>query len=194
MKKSEALEIYRAFPRKCARQYAIKCIEKVLQSGEISAEELLKRVQWYARHRKGEDNKYTPHPSTFFNKGMHLDPDDHDGGMAECWPVGPEISADRAWNMVRAAVSKIGSYGTPRDLLPEEVYDAVKEIGWLNICNMGQRDQERMKSRFESIYHGRSGASGVGARVEDQVRVGGRLGGRSGVAGDQRSHGAAHKN
>ena len=190
---SEALKIYRAFPRKCARTYAIKCIEKVLESGEISAEDLLDRVKWYARHRKGEDNQYTPHPSTWFNKGMYLDPEDHDGGMAECWPLGPDISVDRAWDMIRAAVGKVGSYGSPRDLLPEEVYAVVKDIGWINICNMGQRDRERMKSRFEGMYHGRSGTPGAGTRIKDEVGVGGRLGRRSGVESDQRTRGTTHQ-
>ena len=190
MKKvSEALQIYRSFPRKCARQYAVKCIEKALQSGEISGEDLLERVKWYARHRKGEDIQFTPHASTWFNQGRYLDPDDHDGGMAECWPLGPEVSVDRAWNMIRAAVGKIGSYASPRDLLPSEVYAAVKEIGWLNICNMGQRDHERMKSRFESLYHGRSGKTNDGTGSKDEVRIGGRLGRGADLEGDIRSLG-----
>jgi len=194
MKKSVALEIYRAFPRKCARQYAIKCIEKALQSGEISASELLARVKWYARHRKGEDVQYTPHPSTWFNQGRYLDPDDHDGGMSECWPLGPEIPAERAWNMVRAAVKEIGSYGTPRELLPPDVYDAVKEIGWLNICNMGQRDHDRVFARFESVYHGRSGTPSNGTGGEGASGVGERLGRRSDLASRSRTHGSPDQN
>ena len=76
--KKLAEEIYQAYPRKVAKQPALKSIQKVLKSG-VDPEELLGKVRrfaeyWKERHRhEGTLHQYCPMPTTFFNQGRYDD-------------------------------------------------------------------------------------------------------------------------
>lgn len=72
--KKEKIElIYQAYPRKVAKDAALKAIEKSLD--RVSFEVLLSAVEEYARCRKrpGNDMALTPHPATWFNAGRWQD-------------------------------------------------------------------------------------------------------------------------
>ncbi len=68
---AEALAIYDAYPRHIARADALDAIGKALK--KISANELLKKTQEYAAARAGQDDHYTPHPATWFNRESYYD-------------------------------------------------------------------------------------------------------------------------
>ena len=69
-------QIYRAYPRKEAKQAALAAIRKVLdQRGEWRAK-LLGKVIEYATAVAGwpeSDRQYVPHPATWFNQGRYED-------------------------------------------------------------------------------------------------------------------------
>ena len=62
--------IYEAYPRHIGKREALRAIEKALHaiSPAKDAEWLLERTRAYAQERQREDEKYTPHPATWFNK------------------------------------------------------------------------------------------------------------------------------
>jgi hypothetical protein len=68
-------EIYDAYPRHVGRNAALKAIEKAICRTAPSQDSawLLERTRAYARQRKGEDEKFTPHPKTWFNEGRYYD-------------------------------------------------------------------------------------------------------------------------
>lgn len=76
---SDAARIYAAYPRKVARADAVKEIQKALEvvgkrDGMMQpAEWLLGRVTEYAAARVGQEEKFTPHPATWFRKGRYDD-------------------------------------------------------------------------------------------------------------------------
>jgi len=66
---------YEAYPRKTARQNALRAFRKVVPA-QISAEALLERTQQFAanwRGRPAEDLRYCPYPATWLNSGQFLD-------------------------------------------------------------------------------------------------------------------------
>jgi hypothetical protein len=73
--------IYQEYPRKVGKQAAIRAIRRAVTSvtkanGWPTREAqvfLFKRVQAYACSPAGNDDKYTPHPSTWFNQGRYDD-------------------------------------------------------------------------------------------------------------------------
>jgi len=75
-----AFEIYNAYPRKVARETALKSIAAAI--ARIAAEPdappdigawLLQRTRLFAQSDKGNAGEYTPHPSTWFNAGRYHD-------------------------------------------------------------------------------------------------------------------------
>jgi hypothetical protein len=68
-------EIYDAYPRHVGKNDALKAIEKAICriAPSKDAQWLLERTRAYARQRKGEDEKYTPYPATWFNHGHYDD-------------------------------------------------------------------------------------------------------------------------
>lgn len=74
-KGAQAVEIYEAYPRKVARDAALKAIEKRLDQG-MDAQELLDATCAYAaatqRWEVG-DRQFIPHPATWFNAGGFAD-------------------------------------------------------------------------------------------------------------------------
>jgi hypothetical protein len=74
-KGAQAVEIYGAYPRKVARDAALKAIEKRLDQG-LDAQELLDATMAYAaatqRWEVG-DRQFIPHPATWFNAGSFAD-------------------------------------------------------------------------------------------------------------------------
>ena len=68
---ADALAIYDAYPRHIARADALDAIGKALK--KISANELLKKTQEFAAARAGQDDHYTPHPATWFNRESYYD-------------------------------------------------------------------------------------------------------------------------
>lgn len=69
------LEIYNLYPRKVGKKAALTMIAKAIKDlNRPDAVEYLKaRVQEYAESRKGEDQKYTPYPATWFNQERYDD-------------------------------------------------------------------------------------------------------------------------
>jgi hypothetical protein len=72
--------IYQAYPRKIAKKDALKAIGKaiaMLESGgrtEREAQEYLyRRTQAFATSPAGRNGEYTPHPTTWFNRGSFDD-------------------------------------------------------------------------------------------------------------------------
>lgn len=80
---SVLVEIYEAYPRHIGKREALKSIEKAMREiePEHDATWLLERTRLYAKQRQGEDEKYTPHPATWFNKKRYED-ESLDGGVA----------------------------------------------------------------------------------------------------------------
>ncbi len=71
------VEIYHAYPRHIGKPKALKAIEKAIRAIGPSrdAQWLLSRTLTYTKQRKGEDEKFTPHPATWFNGGRYDDED-----------------------------------------------------------------------------------------------------------------------
>lgn len=68
-----ACSIYQAYPKKVGKKKAIESILKALKTN--TPEFLLEKVNLYAAARKGQDQQYTLHPTTFFNgEHYHDDP------------------------------------------------------------------------------------------------------------------------
>jgi len=65
----QADTIYRAYPRKVGKKKALASIKRALR--EVEFGELLAAVREYAACRKlsGQDQRFTPHPATWFNGG-----------------------------------------------------------------------------------------------------------------------------
>lgn len=66
--------IYAAYPRKVAKQDAIKAIEKTMK--RIAPLRLLERTQAFAKATEAwtdHDRQYIPHPATWFNRGSYDD-------------------------------------------------------------------------------------------------------------------------
>lgn len=74
----QAEEIYNVYPRKVGRGAAIKAIIKAL--GQATRSELMAATINYGMSRKGEDHKFTPHPSTWFNEERYKDEIEAPGG------------------------------------------------------------------------------------------------------------------
>lgn len=73
----EAAEaIYGLYPRKVAKQSALKAIVKVLKAGKITELALQDRVRAYAAATdkwEKQDRTFIPHPATWFNRGSYED-------------------------------------------------------------------------------------------------------------------------
>jgi hypothetical protein len=74
-KKKEAIsdceQIYKLYPKKVAKDDAMKAISKALR--KASKETLIEAVTAYAEARQGQDAKFTPHPASWFNQGRWED-------------------------------------------------------------------------------------------------------------------------
>lgn len=66
-----ALAIYDAYPRKISRPDALRAIRKAMT--KVDPADLLKKTLEYAAARQGEDDKFTPHPATWFNAERYND-------------------------------------------------------------------------------------------------------------------------
>jgi hypothetical protein len=67
-------ELYRLYPRKRDKKRALSAIRSALKEADFDT--LKKAVLDYAKERKGQDQKFTKHPATWFN--------------GECWNNEPE--------------------------------------------------------------------------------------------------------
>lgn len=67
--------IYEAYPRKVARARAVQVIQRALvdKKNSIAFEELLRLTHEYARARLGQQEQFTPHPSTWFGQKRYND-------------------------------------------------------------------------------------------------------------------------
>ena len=81
-REQQAITIYEAYPRKAARQEALKAIEK--QLGKKGFDYLLDRTKAYAQAMKGKDQQYIPHPATWFNGARFDEP-------LEAWRPKPSV-------------------------------------------------------------------------------------------------------
>lgn len=73
-KKSVLEEIYTAYPRHVGKAAALRAIETAIRKIEPRDPQwLLGQVRAYQEQRRGEDEKFTPHPATWFNRGSYDD-------------------------------------------------------------------------------------------------------------------------
>lgn len=84
---SQALEIYKAYPRKVGKPKALLEIKKALKT--ISFEALLSLTKQYASARCNADAMYTPHPSTWFHQQRYND--DPNTWNPESQPKAPPV-------------------------------------------------------------------------------------------------------
>lgn len=80
---SKAEAIYCAYPKKKAKPEALKAIQKALQ--KTSFDDLLKKTQSFARVRPNPNDKFTPHPATWFNREQYNDD-------PATWPDGDDMA------------------------------------------------------------------------------------------------------
>lgn len=60
---------------------------------------------------------------------------------------GPFFSKSKAWEQIMTAIARTGRYGSP-DFEDPITAEAVRKIGWSNLCDGG----EKLRSRFLEIY------------------------------------------
>ncbi len=65
-------EIYKAYPRKVAKQAALTAIRAAVNRG-AKPEYLLEATTEYARSREGKEQSFTPHPATWYQQGRYDD-------------------------------------------------------------------------------------------------------------------------
>lgn len=67
----EIEQVWEAYPRKVGKPAAVPKIRAAIS--EVGLEKLLEIVRMYAASRIGEDEQFTPHPSTWFNQKRYND-------------------------------------------------------------------------------------------------------------------------
>lgn len=103
---SIACSIYDLYPRRCAKKYALKCIEKQVKTH--GQEVVLEATRRFADSWKGKDLQFCPHPSTWFNQERFLDLPEtnaiHNPTGAETWDdlIREPGESDRDWELRRA--------------------------------------------------------------------------------------------
>jgi len=139
----QALRIYDAYPRKVGRGAAIKAIAKALK--RVPFDELLEAVELYALGRQGEDRKYTPHASTWFNQERWTD------DRSE-WV--PEVDVVAAFDRVRIAIRDHGLMGRldAARTMDEQIMAATKRVGWQKLCEMNEFNREQLFKQFAAAY------------------------------------------
>ena len=65
------LSIYNEYPRKVGKKDALKAIKKALKKETYDF--LLEQTKQYAKSRQGEDTRFTPYPSKWFNEERYND-------------------------------------------------------------------------------------------------------------------------
>ncbi|WP_315769005.1 hypothetical protein [Bradyrhizobium sp. SZCCHNR2012] len=132
-------EWYEAYPRKVARQDALRAFQKVVPA-QISAEALIARTRQYAADwssRPREDLKYCPYPARWLNSGRHFEQHDMNTDTAEpriaLLPIDPCRFTQSDW-MERLELHRQGrpwperhwgpAPGQPGCLVPSELLEA----------------------------------------------------------------------
>ena len=69
---ADAEEIYQSYPRKVAKQPALKAIIKALKN--TPAKEILDHLKGYSDSVKDKESNFLPHCATYFNEGRHTEP------------------------------------------------------------------------------------------------------------------------
>ena len=150
----QAMALYQAYPRKVARGAALKAIKKSLimppEKGGIGYDAMLGAVLEYAEAKKGQESRFVPHPSTWFNQERWAD------DRSDWWEGRrPEVPAEAAFDKVREAISKFGT-GDPKGarewLQDVAITSAVREVGWNNLCNMDDFSRTAIFNRFRVLY------------------------------------------
>ena len=70
---NQAERLYAAYPRKVARDAALKAIAQALKRPDVTFNSLMEAVSEYATSREGKDPNLTPYPATWFNAGRWND-------------------------------------------------------------------------------------------------------------------------
>jgi hypothetical protein len=68
----DAERVYQAYPRKVAKQPALKAIAKALKKTPV--DQILAHLKLYSDSVQGKEKQYLPHGATYFNEGRHLEP------------------------------------------------------------------------------------------------------------------------
>lgn len=81
-------EIYQAYPKKVGKDAAKKAIVSAIRKlnaidqSQDAAAWLLERTKLYAASRVGQEQRFTPHPANWFNRGSYAD-DEQEWGVTE---------------------------------------------------------------------------------------------------------------
>ena len=150
----QARALYRAYPRKVARGSALKAIRKSLllprEKGGVGFDALMESVQEYAEAKRGQESRYIPHPSTWFNQERWAD------DRTDWWEGRkPEITAEDAWERVRRAISQFGAAdprGAKEWLQDEAIVEAVRTVGWKRLCDMDDYNRTTFFKQFGAAY------------------------------------------
>lgn len=72
---SDIESIYQQYPRKIAKEAALKAIKKALENLEADdpVEALKERVATFAKSRAGQKGEFVPYPASWFNAKQYLD-------------------------------------------------------------------------------------------------------------------------
>lgn len=96
-------QFWQAYPRRVARKAAMRILDRLKKSGEVTWERLMSGVANYAAQRK--DMQFTCHPTTWLNQGRWDDELDVKSGHLASLPAGCWIRLDspewRAWTQYR---------------------------------------------------------------------------------------------
>lgn len=89
------------FPRRVAKQAAMKALDKVRKSG-VSFEKVIAGVRIYARTVAGKDIQFVCHPATWLNQGRWDDEQSHIGAAQ------PTTTANAFGNLLARALEREG--------------------------------------------------------------------------------------
>jgi len=123
-----AEEIYRAYPLKVGKPLAILKIKKALKdppegfTGQEWPQELLEITKRFAKARSGEDNGFTPHPSTWFNqRRFEDDPETWRRNAPANGYTTPQASRERA-------IQTTPMEDLPMAIIPDDKANALKKL------------------------------------------------------------------
>lgn len=142
----QAETLYLAYPKHVGRGAALIAIKRALT--QASYEVLLEAVNAYAAARRGQDQQYTPHASTWFYQQRWLDD-------RSCWTNGKAAAHSRAsedYDVLCCEVRRIGAGQVPS--YPNQASrEAVRLMGgWATFCSWRTDQAEFRRKKFLEHY------------------------------------------
>ena len=118
--------IYAAYPRKVARKLAMRAIIRAME--KTPAELLIVLTRQYAEARRGQDENFTPHPSTWFNQERFNDaPETWKPKPAEQVKQENETPKWKKLEILKEHVSKFTAQNPHPDRWTQEQRDTLKK-------------------------------------------------------------------